>query len=815
MRIFLSCYVMIMASAVALAQQDVLQTTTVFSSPAAVPREHPLDLQRLSLEVRFDTLHGIVKGRVEHAFTVLQQRVDSIVFDAVKISIKQATLDGRPVRTRSTDSSVIVYCEPPLQWDGQGTISFTYEATPRKGIYFIGWNEASGQMPRQIWTQGQAVDNRHWIPMYDDANDKVITETKITFDSSYAVISNGDLKSVVTNSDGSRTWQYAMRKPHSTYLMMIAIGKYGVTKDTSASGVPMELYWYADRPQMAEPTYRMSVEAMDFLEKRIGVPYPWGVYRQVPVADFIFGAMENTTATIFGDFYQVDARGWLDRSYVKTNVHELTHQWYGDLVTGRSLAHLWLQESFATFYPYLFGEHYYGQDDAEWDRRGMQNQALAAGEKDRIPVVHPNAGSSRVYPKGAVVLDMMRYTFGDSALHRVLKLYLNEHAFGNVETNDLYQSFQDVLGLSPSWFFTQWLYQGGEPHYKVSIGTGVTNDLKGAGTSTIIGIDQIHPVDQLTGYFTMPVTISVHYDDGAMDSVRATVSGPHTTVTVPNTEDRTVAFVLFDPGSRILKRVTFEKSRSALLAQVKKAPHMIDRYDALVELSKDSSATSDLLDVIEEIMAREKHQGIRSEAVRQAIRLAERGVDHAWKTVEAGLKDEKIDVRKAAINGMSIIPKKLEEPAFALLSDSSYQVVAAATSKLCASFPDKKENVLESVRDLTSPEGVVEIARLEILASSGNQQAVNDLARMSGPSREFRTRQNAMRAMRRVGILTDEGAANLIEATVHTNGRLAAVGRETLVWFQEQLRWRELLTAAFKRSNLSLEQRKILADIIK
>lgn len=797
------------------AQQDVLHTATYYASPAAIPREHPVDFQKLRLEVRFDTLAGIVKGRVEHTFTVLQQRVDSIVFDAVKISIKQAMLNGRPARYRSTDTSVIVYCEPPLQWDSKGSVQFTYEATPRKGIYFVGWNERSGKMPRQIWTQGQAADNRHWIPMYDDANDKMITEAVITFDSTYTVVSNGDLKSVVTNSDGSRTWEYGMRKPHSTYLMMIAIGKFGVTKDTSASGVPMEMYWYADRPQMAEPTYRMSVEAMDFLEQRIGVPYPWGVYRQVPVADFIFGAMENTTATIFGDFYQVDARGFLDRSYVRTNVHELTHQWYGDLVTGRSLAHLWLQESFATFYPYLFAERYYGEDEAQWDRRGMQNRALAAGEKNRLPIVHPEAGGDRVYPKGAVVLDMMRHAYGDSALHRVLRSYLNAHAFGNVETNDLYQAYQDVLGIAPYQFFKQWLYQGGEPHFKITVGTSLTSGLQGASTATVVNVEQIHPVDDLTGYFTVPVTISVHYDDGSLDSVRTTVSGPHASVRIPNAGGKKIGFILFDPGSTVLKKVTFAKDRQTLLAQVRKAPKMIDRYDALVELAKDTAASQDVLGVLEDVMEREQHHGIRSEAVRQAISMAQRGIDHAWRVVEFGMKDRHVDVRKAAINGMPLLPKKLEEPAMALLIDSSYQVVASSVSRVCSSFPERKERVMEMTKGVSSPEGVVEIARLEVLVADGNTMSYNDLADLCGPAYEFRTRQNAMRALKRTGQLNDQAATNLIDAAVHSNSRLAAVAREVIAYFLEQSRSRGILMKVSSSVQLEADRRRQLDDIIR
>lgn len=263
----------------AYAQAPVVHTSTYVDVLGSEPREHPVDILRMTVNVRFEPENALVKGTVTHVFRALREQVDSIEFDAIKITIKQATLGGRPVRTRSTDTSVIVYCEPRLRWDQQDSVVFTYEATPRKGIYFIGWNDPSKRMRRQIWTQGQAIDNRHWIPMYDEMNDKMITETITTFDSTYAVLSNGTRYKVTSNSDGTKTWYYVMTKPHPSYLLMLAIGAYAITDRRSASGVPLRLYSYPEFPERVEPTYRMSVEAMDFLEREIGIPYPWEAYR--------------------------------------------------------------------------------------------------------------------------------------------------------------------------------------------------------------------------------------------------------------------------------------------------------------------------------------------------------------------------------------------------------------------------------------------------------------------------------------------------------------------------------------------------------
>ena len=799
----------------AYAQAPVVHTSTYVDVLGSEPREHPVDILRMTVNVRFEPENALVKGTVTHVFRALREQVDSIEFDAIKITIKQATLGGRPVRTRSTDTSVILYCEPRLRWDQQDSVVFTYEATPRKGIYFIGWNDPSKRMRRQIWTQGQAIDNRHWIPMYDEMNDKMITETITTFDSTYAVLSNGTRYNVTSNSDGTKTWYYTMTKPHASYLLMLAIGTYTITDRRSASGVPLRLYTYPEFPERIEPTYRMSVEAMDFLEREIGIPYPWESYSQVPVADYIFGAMENTTATIFGDFLHTDPRGWLDRSYIGTNVHELTHQWFGDYITGRSGKSIWLQESFATFYPHLFTRETVGEDAYQWSRRGMHRSALSAGEKDRLPIVHPSSGSARVYPKGASVIDMMRYTFGEQSVRRVIQHYLRKHPYTLVETNDLYQAFQDTLGLSPKWFFDQWLYRGGEPHYRVATRLGAVQTEKGVGTTTLVDIEQIHQIDDLTGVFTMPVVIEVHYTDRTKDSVRVTVNQQRMLVEVPNPGNRTPSFVLFDPGSNILKRLSFDRSWEARMAQLQNAPLMIDRYDALETFRGDTARSQERRAMLAGVMNRETFHALRSEAAQQALYLAQAGIPEAWDLVKRGLTDKALEVRSATLGALTTIPQQLKETVVGMLRDTSYAIIQSALTKLAASYPADK-SIITAVKGVRGPHERVRIARLEIEATwYQDASAIKELSDLCGPGWEFITRQNAMQALRRVGTITPLAAENMLLAVLSTNTRLAGVAQSVLSGLCEQPRLKAIVAATAKSMQLVEWQRDTLATYLR
>lgn len=795
------------------AQEAFHHTVSYYDSPESIPREHPLDFTRMALDVRFEPKAGLVRGRVTHTFNVLRERVDSVVLDAININVHQATVGGKPTRYNNTDSAIIVYFEPALTWDQHDSIVFVYEATPHKGLYFVGWSDTTASRQQQIWTQGQPHDHRHWIPMYDNLNDKMLTEAIITFDSSYTVVSNGDRLATTDNSDGTRTWKYKMQMPHSGYLFMLAIGKYSVTNMFSSSGVPIELYSYPQHPSAIHPTYAGTAQSFDFLERTIGVPYPWKVYRRIPVADFVYGAMENTTATIFGDFYLTDSRAVLDRQYLSVNIHELTHQWFGDLVTARSAKDHWLQESFATFYPLLYTERFQGWDAYQWSLRGMHNAALAIGQRDRFPVAHPQAGGARVYQKGAAVLEMMRYVFGAEALQRVILHYLKHNAFGNVETNDLYRSFQDTLGMSPKWFFDQWLYHGGEPHYRVSYSYGDFFVNKRERRVTLVDVEQIHPTDSYTGYFEMPVVVEVHYENGSKDSVKAWVKGERTVVEVPNRNGDKPLYVLFDPGSRILKRVTFERSASELEAQARNALNVIDRYDALLEMQEDTLQARTALEVALDAMSSETYHAMRSALVELANRALQREPDIAWKIIEKGLTDSNSQARKTALFSMNNVPERLKTLLTSMLADSSYHVIQKALTLLCSSFPSETAIFVDHVRSVTSPEAYVEITALEMRAMQGDRNALDSIAGYGSIKFEFGTRRNAFKALKRIGMLTESAASNMLDAAQNPNERLAAAAMETIEYLSEQSRWKELLRRVAGQRNfvgISKELEKLI-----
>ncbi|MEQ3661779.1 MAG: M1 family aminopeptidase, partial [Flavobacterium sp.] len=195
----------------------------------------------------------------------------------------------------------------------------------------------------------------------------------------------------------------------------------------------------------------------DFLEKEIGVKYPWGIYRQVPVRDFLYAGMENTTSTIFAQDFVVDEIGFNYKNYVNVNAHELAHQWFGDFVTAKESKHHWLQEGFATYYALLAEKEIFGDDYFNYELFQMAEQLRDAAKSDTIPVLNEKASSLTFYKKGAWALHYLRSQIGACKFQKAVKRYLKKYAFKNVDTDEFLAEIKKVSKFDTDKFKKEWL----------------------------------------------------------------------------------------------------------------------------------------------------------------------------------------------------------------------------------------------------------------------------------------------------------------------------------------------------------------------
>ncbi|MFV8335533.1 M1 family metallopeptidase [Flavobacterium sp. RSP29] len=408
-----------------------------------------VDFKSVLGKIAINPIEKTVSGDVDYNFDVLKS-IDTIKIDAQNMEFSDLKLNGKSIKFLNTQKQLQIIF--PFK-KGKKNVTFHFSAKPKQTMYFLG-SLANDNM--QIWTQGQGKYTSHWFPSFDDVNEKVVFNLNIVYHKDYQVISNGKLK-FKSGLDGLSVWQYQMQKPMSSYLLMLAIGKFEKNIQKSKSGIPLEMYLEPKDGVKFEPTYRDSKRMFDFLEKEIGVKFPWGIYKQAPVRDFLYAGMENTSATLFNTRYVVDSIGFEDRSYTNVNAHELAHQWFGNLVTAESGKHHWLQEGFATYYALLVEKEIYGEDYFYSKLYESAQQLKFASRTDTIPVLNAKASSLTFYQKGAWALFILQEEIGDKAFQKAVKNYLKKHAFQSVNTSDFFAEIKKVSDYDLDNFSKVWL----------------------------------------------------------------------------------------------------------------------------------------------------------------------------------------------------------------------------------------------------------------------------------------------------------------------------------------------------------------------
>jgi aminopeptidase N len=445
-------------------------------------RERTIDVQDYSISVDFDRNRKAVFGDTTVTFKSLKKGLSELKLDSVGIRYSNisSSSTGEILTFRTTASSILVRLPKSLEIGEEMAVRFQYTAQPSKGVYFVDpgtfqWGGVQRSHSSQIWTQGQPEEARHWIPSYDFPDDKATTSMTIRTGSNETAISNGRHIGTSVNIDGTLTHRFRMDQPYSTYLISFVIGEYKRT-DFFHGDLPLSVYRYPSAPEIGESVFLKTIDMLRIFEELFGIRYPFNKYDQVVVARFVAGGMENITATTLSDSSINRAVTPMGEFAAEDLIaHEVAHAWFGNLVTSRNWAELWLNEGFATFLEAAYREKMYGTrqyrmkidiDAAEYllaekrmrNKRGLYN-ARAKGDDSIFDQV--------TYQKGGVVIHMLRRTVGEDAFWKSLNIYLNRHRLANVESSDLQKVFEEVSGRDLKWFFDQWVYASGYPRIRL------------------------------------------------------------------------------------------------------------------------------------------------------------------------------------------------------------------------------------------------------------------------------------------------------------------------------------------------------------
>lgn len=446
-------------------------------------RPQTFDVQNYIIRASFDRANKKVLGDTTVSLKPLKADFRIVELDAVDMAFQSVKLEssGGDLAYKTLSGKVIVTLDKAYGLDDVISIRFKYTASPKKGVYFRDAEPArQGGVGHsaQIWSQGEAEEARHWFPSFDFPSDKATTEEYISAEKDETVIGNGEFLGKTENPNGSVTWHYKMAVPHSTYLVSFVIGKYSRVED-KYNDIPLGFYIYPGREETARRAFGDTKNMIKVYEELTGVAFPYNKYDQTVVSQFQFGGMENITATTMNDQEIFFADFDFGKSVVTNLVsHELAHSWFGDLVTCRNWAELWLNEGFATYMEAAYREKVFGREDYLRKLRLDRDQFIVddAVSRKRHGLYNLRAGdveslfdnSSVTYNKGGVVVHMLREQVGTETFWKAINAYLNAHKFGSVESTDLKKAMEVASGQDLGWFFDQWVYGVGSPKLTVS-----------------------------------------------------------------------------------------------------------------------------------------------------------------------------------------------------------------------------------------------------------------------------------------------------------------------------------------------------------
>lgn len=668
------------------------------------------NLVHTKLDVRFDYAKRYLNGK---AWITLQPHfypTDSLSLDAKGMDIKQISLvqtSGSSVLKFPSEAMLKTAKSSPLKYEYDGkvirlklnktyksnesyTVFVEYTAKPdeadvkgsaaisdAKGLYFINPDGKDPKKPIQIWTQGETESSSVWFPTIDKTNQKTTSEISMTVDKKYVSLSNGKLVSQKPNADGTRTDTWRMDLPHAPYLFMMAVGDFAVVKD-QWRGKEVNYYVEKEYAQHAKAIFGNTPEMMTFYSKILGYDYPWVKYSQIIVRDYVSGAMENTTATIHGDFLQKTDRELLDdddRQGEAVIAHELFHHWFGDLATCESWSNLTMNESFADYSEYLWFEHKFGKDAADEHAYSAMNNYMESAEYQgdhHLVRFHyhdkENMFDAITYQKGGRILNMLRNYIGDDAFFKSLNLYLKQNAFKATEAHQLRLAVEEVTGQDMNWFFNQWYFGEGYPTLDINY------DYSQAGTAKVILTQKGDKV------WDLPIAIDV-YEGGKKErhNVRLTEKADTFSFAVSAKPD----FINVDADKVLIVTKTDRRELGTYVFQYKNAPNYLDRREAIEAcLKQQTSNPAARATVIAAL--KDKYEGLRSLTI-SGLKLDNNDIKTAALPILTDLakSDAHSQVRSAAIKQLGRLKDAQYTALFEnALKDRSYLVEGTALNAL-------------------------------------------------------------------------------------------------------------------------------------
>ena len=429
-------------------------------------------------------------------FKPLEEGLNSIELDAAGLLIDSVEMNGKTLNYDQdiNDHLLNVHFENALNLDKKYeiVIHYTYNNIPDKGFYYYN-AENSDALHNIAYTQSEPVFARYWIPSNDRPYEKQLASMSLKVPNNLTATSNGDLDSLVYSNDSTnRTFHYSIDYPLTTYLMVFNVSEYEYISDSyqrhsdPQDSVPLHYFvWNEDLKHIdgkeQQSKYAGVPEMLDIMSEAFG-KYPYDTYGMTAVLPYGFGGMEHTTMSTVH-------RNWVTRGASQGILHEIAHQWIGDLITCATWKDLWINEGGASW-----SEAYYLLE--KFKRRGdttkARNYYLSVLNSQRYGYMRSSSPSLPIYDvplnqlfsgyytlsyyKGSWIYHMLGELLGHDEFLRLLRGLMDEYKFESVESKDFANYFienaqfdEDHQEVDLEKYFMNWLFKAGHPRYNLKL----------------------------------------------------------------------------------------------------------------------------------------------------------------------------------------------------------------------------------------------------------------------------------------------------------------------------------------------------------
>lgn len=447
----------------------VLGLCVFFVKSEAQTMADTLDVLHYSIFIHeINTADQTINASADITFVTKADNLTQIPFHLQDLVVDSVIIEGQPYLFSQQEKLMHILFSSPLAANDTIMASIFYHGQP----FHENWGgyHFSGDYSFNLGVGFESIPHnlgKTWFPCVDDFTDRATYDVYTTLSDDLTATGGGLLTSVTDHGNGKKTWHWTITHEIPTYLVSVATGDYVPYQHSYigiADTIPIEIYTRPADTGKVSGSFVNLHAIMDIFESHFGA-YP---FEKIGYTGTAIGAMEHAGNIAYPHFAINGGT-----SYESLYTHELSHMWFGDMVTCSTAEDMWINEGWATFCELFYLEDLYSRESFIATMRAMHKEMLLKGHVtdggywalNNVPQEVTYGTTS--YDKGGTVVNALRGYLGDSLFFETVKAYLTYFAYQSVSSEQMRDFMTDFTGIDMNGFFDAWVFTPGTPHFSI------------------------------------------------------------------------------------------------------------------------------------------------------------------------------------------------------------------------------------------------------------------------------------------------------------------------------------------------------------